>query len=138
IVQLEIELQALAKEKDKAGKERRAKIGQELAGLREKSNAMKAQWQAEKEAITALQAKKAELEKLRAEAEQATRRGELQKAAEIGYGRIPAAEKEIATLEKRLAEIQKKGKYLKEEVDSEDIAEIVSKWTGIPVSKMLE
>jgi ATP-dependent Clp protease ATP-binding subunit ClpB len=138
IVQLQIELQALAKEKDKAGKERRTNIEQELAGLRERSNAMKAQWQAEKESITALQAKKAELEQLRAEAEQATRRGDLQKAAEIGYGRIPAAEQEIATLEKRLAEIQKKGKYLKEEVDAEDIAQIVAKWTGIPVTKMLE
>jgi ATP-dependent Clp protease ATP-binding subunit ClpB len=138
IVQLEIELQALAKEKDKAGKERRTKIEQELAGLRERSNAMKAQWQAEKEAITALQAKKAELEKLRGEAEQATRRGELQKAAEIGYGTIPATEKEIAALERRLAEIQQKGKYLKEEVDAEDIAQIVAKWTGIPVTKMLE
>src|SRR5207302_1744221 len=81
---------------------------------------------------------KAELEQLRTEAEQATRRGDLQKAAEISYGRVPAAEKDIQTLEKRLAEIQKKGKYLKEEVDAEDIAEIVSKWTGIPVSKMLE
>ncbi|HXM39123.1 MAG TPA: ATP-dependent chaperone ClpB [Gemmatimonadales bacterium] len=138
IVQLEIELAALAKEKDKAAKERRAKIEQELAELREKTNAMKAQWQAEKEAIQKIQAKKAELEQLRTEAEQATRRGDLQKAAEIGYGRIPAIEKEISTLEKRLAEIQKKGKYLKEEVDAEDIAEIVSKWTGIPVTKMLE
>src|SRR5438876_719709 len=138
IVQLEIERQALAKEKDKASKERREKIEQELAGLRERSNAMKAQWQAEKDAIQKIQAKKAELEQLRTEAEQATRRGDLQKAAEISYGRVPAAEKEIQTLEKRLAEIQKKGKYLKEEVDAEDIAEIVSKWTGIPVSKMLE
>jgi len=99
---------------------------------------MKAQWQAERDAIAKLQAKKAELEQLRGEADQATRRADLQKAAEISYGRIPAVEKEIAGLEKRLAEIQKKGKYLKEEVDSEDIAEIVSKWTGIPVSKMLE
>jgi ATP-dependent Clp protease ATP-binding subunit ClpB len=138
IVQLEIELAALAKEKDKAAKERRAKLEEELAELRERSNAMKAQWQAERDAITKLQGKKAELEQLRGEADQATRRGDLQKAAEISYGRIPAVEKEIATLEKRLAEIQKKGKYLKEEVDSEDIAEIVSKWTGIPVSKMLE
>src|SRR2546422_6570538 len=99
---------------------------------------MKAQWQAEKDAIQKIQAKKAELEQLRTESEQATRRGDLQKAAEISYGRGPAAEKEIHTLEKRLAEIQKKGKYLKEEVDAEDIAEIVCKWTGIPVSKMLE
>src|SRR5690349_2842225 len=138
IVQLEIELAALAKEKDKAAKERRARLEEELAGLRERSNAMKAQWQAERDAITKLQGKKAELEQLRGEADQTTRRGDLQKAAEISYGRIPAVEKEIAALEKRLAEIQKKGKYLKEEVDSEDIAEIVSKWTGIPVSKMLE
>src|SRR5438874_3726396 len=138
IVQLEIERQALAKEKDKVSKERREKIEQELAELRERSNAMKAQWQAEKDAIQKIQAKKAELEQLRTEAELATRRGDLQKAAEISYGSVPAAEKEIQTLEKRLAEIQKKGKYLKEEVDAEDIADIVSKWTGIPVSKMLE
>src|SRR5213596_3124359 len=138
IVQLEIERQALAKEKDKASKERREKIEQELAELRERSNAMKAQWTAEKDAIQKIQAKKAELEKLRLEAEQATRRGDLQKAAEISYGKVPAAEKEIQALEKRLAEIQKKGKYLKEEVDAEDIAEIVSKWTGIPVTKMRE
>jgi len=138
IVQLEIERQALAKEKDKAAKERKAKIEQELAELREKSNAMKAQWQAEKDAIQKIQAKKAELEQLRTEAELATRRGDLQKAAEISYGRLPQIEKEIQQLEKRLAEIQKKGKYLKEEVDAEDIAEIVAKWTGIPVTKMLE
>jgi len=138
ITQLEIERAALAKEKDKASKERRAKIEQELAELRERSNAMKAQWQAEKEAIQKIQAKKAELEQLKTEAEQATRRGDLQKAAEISYGRVPAIEKEIQALEKRLAEIQKKEQYLKEEVDAEDIAEIVSKWTGIPVTKMLE
>ncbi len=137
-VQHEIELAALAKEKDKASKERRAKVEQELAELRERSKVMKAQWQAEKDAITGLQAKKAQLEQLRTEAEQATRRGDLQKAAEISYGRIPALEREIAEAEKRLAQIQKKGKYLKEEVDAEDIAEIVAKWTGIPVTKMLE
>src|SRR5213595_603084 len=138
IVQHEIELAALAKEKDKASKERRERVEQELKELRDRSNAMKAQWQAEKDVITKLQANKAELEQLRTEADQATRRGDLQKAAEISYGRIPALEKEVAALEKRLAEIQKKGKYLKEEVDAEDIAEIVAKWTGIPVSKMLE
>jgi len=138
IVQHEIELAALGKEKDKASKERRAKVEQELAELRERSKVMKAQWQAEKDAITGLQANKAQLEQLRAEAEQATRRGDLQKAAEISYGRIPALEREIAEADKRLAQIQKKGKYLKEEVDAEDIAEIVAKWTGIPVTKMLE
>ncbi|MGH7699787.1 MAG: ATP-dependent chaperone ClpB, partial [Gemmatimonadales bacterium] len=140
IVQLEIELAALAKEKEKdqASKERRAKVEQELAELRERSNAMKAQWQAEKETISGLQEKKAQLEQLRHEAEQATRRGDLQKAAEIAYGTVPALEREIAEREKRLAAIQVKSKYLKEEVDAEDIAEIVAKWTGIPVSKMLE
>src|SRR5438874_182329 len=137
-VQHEIELAALAKEKDKASKERRAKGEEELAEVRERSKVMKAQWQAGKDAITGLQSKKAQLEQLRAEAEQATRRGDLQKAAEISYGRIPALEREIAEAEKRLAQIQKKGKYLKEEVDAEDIAEIVAKWTGIPVTKMLE
>src|SRR5437763_3853295 len=137
-VQREIELAALAKEKDKASKERRAKVEQELAELRERSKVMKAQWQAEKETIGGLQGKKAQLEQLRTEAEQATRRGDLQKAAEITYGRIPALEREITETEKRLADVQKNAKYLKQEVDADDIAEIVSKWTGIPVSKMLE
>jgi ATP-dependent Clp protease ATP-binding subunit ClpB len=138
IVQLEIEKAALAKEKDRASRDRRAGVETELAQLRESSTAMKAQWQAEKETITTLQAKKAELEQLRTEADQATRRGDLQKAAEIRYGTVPALEKEITALEQRLGDIQKKAKYLKEEVDAEDIAEIVAKWTGIPVSKMLE
>jgi ATP-dependent Clp protease ATP-binding subunit ClpB len=138
IIQLEIELAALAKEKDAASKERKEKVQEELAQLRERSNAMKAQWQAEKETISALQEKKAQLEQLRHEAEAATRRGDLQKAAEITYGSVPALEREIAEKEKRLAEIQTKGQYLKEEVDAEDIAEIVAKWTGIPVSRMLE
>ena len=138
IVQHEIELAALAKEKDKTSTERRKRVEDELAELRERSKAMKAQWQAEKDAIGGLQDKKAQLEQLRTAAEQATRRGDLQKAAEITYGKIPALERDIAEAEKRLAEIQKHGKYLKEEVDAEDIAEIVAKWTGIPVSKMLE
>jgi len=138
IVQHEIELTALAKEKDKPSQERRERVEEELRELRERSQTMKAQWQAEKDTIARLRGKKAELEQLRTEADQATRRGDLQKAAEITYGKIPALEQEIAAIEQRLAEIQKKGKYLKEEVDAEDIAEIVGKWTGIPVSKMLE
>ncbi|MBI1967162.1 MAG: AAA family ATPase, partial [Gemmatimonadetes bacterium] len=138
IIQHEIELAALAKEKDKASIERRARVEEELAELREQSNAMKAQWQAEKETIAGLQGKKAELEQLRVEADHATRRGDLQKAAEISYGRIPALEREITETEKRLLEVQQNGKYLKEEVDAEDIAEIVAKWTGIPVARMLE
>ena len=138
IVQLEIERAALAKEKDAASKERRKRVDAELSELRERSTAMKAQWQSEKEAIGGLSAKKAQLEQLRGEADQATRRGDLQKAAEISYGTIPALEKEITASEKRLREVQKGVQYLKEEVDAEDIAEIVAKWTGIPVTRMLE
>jgi ATP-dependent Clp protease ATP-binding subunit ClpB len=138
IVQLEIERAALAKERDAASKERRKKVDGEVSELRERSTGMKAQWQAEKEAITGLQAGKAQLEQLRAEADQATRKGDLQKAAEIAYGTVPALERDIAEAETRLKGIQKTTQYLKEEVDAEDIAEIVAKWTGIPVTKMLE
>jgi ATP-dependent Clp protease ATP-binding subunit ClpB len=138
ILQLEIQRQALLKEKDKAGKERRTVVEQEIAELKEKSGGMKAQWQAEKAAIQHLQSMKAELEQLRMEVEQVSRRGELQRAAELRYGKIPQLEKQIAEEETRLGQIQKSAKYLKEEVDAEDIAEIVAKWTGIPVSKMLE
>ncbi len=138
IVQLEIERAALQKEKDTASRERRAKVEEELSELRERSNAMKAQWQLEKETIGALQTKKAELEQLRIEADQATRRGDLQRAAEISYGAIPALEREIGEWEKKLHEIQRTARYLKEEVEAEDIAEIVAKWTGIPVARMLE
>jgi ATP-dependent Clp protease ATP-binding subunit ClpB len=138
IVQLEIQRQALLKEKDKAGVERREAVEQEIAGLKERSAGMKAQWQAEKSVIQSLRANKAEVEQVRQEVEQVTRRGDLQKAAELRYGRIPALEQAIAAEERRLAEIQRTAKYLKEEVDEEDIAEIVARWTGIPVSKMLE
>ncbi len=138
IIQLEIQRQALLKEKDKAGKERRKLVEQEISELKEKSGAMKAQWQAEKAAIHTLQAKKAEVEALKQEIDQATRKGDLQKAAELRYGRIPQLEQAISDEEARLVDIQKQAKYLKEEVDAEDIAEIVAKWTGIPVSKMLE
>ncbi|HXS22776.1 MAG TPA: ATP-dependent chaperone ClpB [Gemmatimonadales bacterium] len=138
ILQLEIERQALLKEKDKAAVERRQGLEQQIAELKERSSAMKAQWQAEKAAIQEIQTRKAEGEQLRNEAEQATRRGDLQRAAELRYGRIPELEREIDQREKRLQEVQAKAQYLKEEVDSEDIAEIVAKWTGIPVSKMLE
>ena len=138
IVQLEIERQALQKEKDKVGKERRAAVDKEITQLRERTNAMKAQWQAEKSAIQEIQGLKSQLENERTEMEQATRRGDLQKAAELQYGRMPQLEQQTAASEKRLQEIQKSVRYLKEEVDAEDIAEVVAKWTGIPVSKMLE
>jgi ATP-dependent Clp protease ATP-binding subunit ClpB len=138
IVQLEIERQALLKEKDKVGVERRKQIEKELSGLREQAGAMKAQWQAEKVAIQEIQGRKAEVEQLRSEIDQVTRRGDLQKAAELQYGRLPELERKIADDEKRLIQIQSQVKYLKEEVDAEDVAEVVAKWTGIPVAKMLE
>ncbi len=138
LVQLEIERQALLKEKDKAGRERRQAVEQEIAALKEKSAGMKAQWQTEKSAITELQARRAEVEALRTEVDVATRSGDLQKAAELRYGRIPALEAQVAALEGRLQEVQRSARYLKEEVDADDIAEIVAKWTGIPVSRMLE
>jgi ATP-dependent Clp protease ATP-binding subunit ClpB len=138
IVQLEIERQALLKEKDKAAVERRTALEQEIADLKERSAGMKAQWQAEKSAIQEIQTLKAEVEQIRMEVEQATRRGDLQRAAELRYGRLPEAERRLGELEGRLQEVQAKAHYLKEEVDSEDVAEIVAKWTGIPVSKMLE
>jgi ATP-dependent Clp protease ATP-binding subunit ClpB len=138
MVQLRIEEQALAKETDRASRERLEAVQKELAQLEEQSRAMKAQWQAEKEAITELRRKKAALEEARIAAEKATREGDLTRAAEIRYGTIPALEREIEALNRRLSEIQAKVKYLKEEVDAEDVAEIVAKWTGIPVSKMLE
>ncbi|HEX2250300.1 MAG TPA: ATP-dependent chaperone ClpB [Gemmatimonadales bacterium] len=138
IVQLEIERQALLKEKDKAAVERREALEREIASLREKSSAMKAQWQAEKGAIQEIQQLKAEIENVRAEIDQATRRGDLQKAAELRYGKLPELERRVTADESRLRDVQQGAQYLKEAVDSEDIAEIVSKWTGIPVSKMLE
>ena len=138
IVQLQIELQSLLKEKDKTGRERREKVEQEIAELKERSAGMKAHWQAEKQVIQGIQSRKTELEALRNEVDQATRQGNLQRAAELRYGRIPELEREIGEDEKRLQEIQKTSRYLKEEVDAEDVAEIVARWTGIPVTKMLE
>jgi ATP-dependent Clp protease ATP-binding subunit ClpB len=138
IVQLQIERQALLKEKDKAAIERRKTLEAEIAELRERADGMKAQWQAEKAAIGEMQKIKAESESVRAEIEQATRRGDLQRAAELRYGRLPELERRLQEDEKRMQETPTRARYLKEEVDAEDIAEIVSKWTGIPVSKMLE
>jgi len=138
IVQLEIERTALAKEKDKASRERLKALEKELADSRERSSGMKVRWQAEKDAIQKIRGLKAKVESLKAEAEQATRRGDLAKAAEIGYGRTPAVERELKEAEAKLAGIQKGGAYLKEEVDADDVAEIVARWTGIPVTRMME
>jgi ATP-dependent Clp protease ATP-binding subunit ClpB len=138
ILQLQIERQSLLKEKDKAAIERRNSLEAEIAERRERANAMKAQWQAEKGAIGEIQRIRVEVDQLRAEMDQATRRGDLQRAAELQYGRIPELEGKLRADEQRLQETQSQTRYLKEEVDAEDIAEIVSRWTGIPVSKMLE
>ena len=138
IKQLDIELHALSKEKDAASKERRKAIEAELAELREQSAGMKAHWQAEKEAIGKIQALKEQIDAAKTEAEKAERVGDLQKAAELRYGRIPEAERQLAAENERLNELQRDVKMLKEEVEEEDIAEVVAKWTGIPVSRLLE
>jgi ATP-dependent Clp protease ATP-binding subunit ClpB len=138
IMQLEIERQALLKEKDTHSKERRAQIDKELAKLKEDSSARKARWQAEKEAIGKIRKLKEQIEQLKAEEQRFERAGELAKVAEIRYGRIAAAEKELKQAEERFASVQKNAPMLKEEVDEEDIAKLVSKWTGIPVGRLLE
>jgi ATP-dependent Clp protease ATP-binding subunit ClpB len=139
ITQLEMERQALQKEKDKASRERLKTLERELAELKEKSAGMKAQWQQEKEVLGNVGKIKQQIEQARIEAEQATRRGDLQKAAEISYGLIPQLEKQMHGAEQQLASRQAGGaRFLKEEVTAEDIAEIVAKWTGIPVSRMME
>jgi ATP-dependent Clp protease ATP-binding subunit ClpB len=138
IVQLEIERQALSKEKDKASKERLARIDKDLADLKERASVMRAHWQQEKEAISTIRTVKEKIEKLRFEVEQATKQGDLGKAAELRYGTLPALEKELEAGNQKLAELQKQKRMLKEEVDAEDVAEVVAKWTGIPVTRMLE
>jgi len=135
IRQLEIEQVALAKETDEASAERLATLHAELANLNEQTDAMKAQWQAEKEAIGAIQSLKEELEALGSEIERET---DLEKAAEIRYGRIPDLERQIDEASARLAELHAGHPMLKEEVDDEDIAEVVSRWTGVPVSRLME
>jgi ATP-dependent Clp protease ATP-binding subunit ClpB len=138
IRQLEIERLALSKEEDEASRERLSKIEEELARLREDLDAMTAQWQAEKEAITRIRSLKEEAEALKIEAEQRERQGDLDAAAEIRYGKLPAVQKAIEEATQKLAELQKDRKMLKEEVDAEDVAEVVSKWTGIPVARLME
>jgi ATP-dependent Clp protease ATP-binding subunit ClpB len=138
IMQLTIEKQALSKEKDKASKERLQKVEREIAELSEKSKGMKAHWQAEKEAIEKIRKIKEEIDRLKAEAESAERSGDLERVAEIRYGKLVELAKQAEAESKRLQGLQKDVKMLKEEVDEEDIAEIVAKWTGIPVSRMME
>jgi ATP-dependent Clp protease ATP-binding subunit ClpB len=138
IIQLEIEREALKKEKDKSAKEKLDKLNKELAELKETSGALKARWLKEKELIDRMNKLKEEVDRLKVEEQNAERRGELEKVAEIRYGKLVETNKEMEKISKQLAEIQDKEKMLKEEVDEEDVAYVVSKWTGIPVSKMLE
>ena len=138
LIQLEIERQALKKEKDKASKERLAKVDRESAELKERSAGMKAHWQQEKAAIQKIREIKEQIEKTRTEVELATRRGELAKASELQYGTLPGLEKQLVAENEALAQLQSKQKMLKEEVDAEDVAEVVARWTGIPVSRLLE
>ncbi len=136
--QLEMEKVALSKETDPASAERLARLENEMANLREQADSMMAQWNTEKEAITSIRERKEQLEALRSEADRAMRDGELTTASELRYGKIPEVERQIEEASNRLAEIQAHGAMLKEEVDPEDIAEVISRWTGIPVTRLME
>ncbi len=136
IVQLQVEQTSLAGETSQTGADRRAALERELAELREQSSAMKAVWQAEKDAISAVGELKEGLEQAHREVEIAERAADLQRAAELRYGRIPELERELAAAEERSASAE--STYLKEEVDAQDVAEIVARWTGIPVARLVE
>jgi ATP-dependent Clp protease ATP-binding subunit ClpB len=138
VMQLEIEEAALRKETDEASKERLAALTKELADLRERANSMKAQWQQEKEAIQQVRNVREALEKARRELEEAENEYDLNKAAELRHGRIPQLEKQLKQLEKQMSETGKEGRLLREEVTEEEIAEIVSRWTGIPLTRLVE
>ena len=138
IMQLEIERQALRKESDAHSRERLGQIEKELSALREQSNGLKARWQTEKDAIGRIRKLKEEIDRLKTEEQRHERAGDLSRVAEIRYGKLSAAEKELKVAQDRLAELQKDHSMLKEEVGEEEIAKIVSKWTGIPVGRLLE
>src|SRR5256712_3268646 len=138
IIQLEIERQALSKEDDPASRERLSLIEKELSELREKSTEMKLRWQSEKELIQSIRGLKEQIEQARVEEQQAERQGNYARAAEIRYGKIQELERRLRNANTRLDETQQNERMLKEQVDEEDVAKIVAKWTGIPVTKMLE
>jgi ATP-dependent Clp protease ATP-binding subunit ClpB len=138
VLQLEIEKQALKREQDKASKERLAQLEREIQNLKETSSGLKAHWQNEKESIQHIRSLKEKIEATKVEEQQAQRLGDLNKAAELRYGTLTQLQKELEQANQKLVELQKNQKMLKEEVDAEDVAEVVAKWTGIPVSKMLE
>jgi ATP-dependent Clp protease ATP-binding subunit ClpB len=135
---LEIERVALAKETDQTSVERLDALDEELANLREEADSMRAHWQSEKEDIVHIQELKERAEQLRAEAERCEREGDLSRASEIRYGHLPVLEREVDAATAELAELQADRRMLKEEVDEEDIAEVVSRWTGVPVSRLME
>jgi ATP-dependent Clp protease ATP-binding subunit ClpB len=137
ILQLEIERTSLAKEKDAASKERLKLIDKETANLKEKSKALTAQWQNEKASVNAVSVVQSQIEQAKIELEQAQRRGDLTKSAEVQYGKIPDLEKKLATIEKQSAQATRTS-LLRQEVTDEDIARVVASWTHIPVSRMLE
>jgi len=138
VMQLEIEREALKKEKDKASKERLANLEKELAGLQENERALKTRWENEKAAIQRVRETKAAIDEAHVEEESHQRRGELEKVAEIRYGRIPQLGKDLEAANDELVALQEKGGLLKEEVGPEDVAEVVAKWTGIPVARLME
>ncbi|WP_437287175.1 ATP-dependent chaperone ClpB [Sorangium sp. So ce406] len=138
LLKLQMEEQALKRESDKASKARLDEVRREIAELQGQRDAMRAQWMREKELISELRQLKPQIEELKLEEERLKRAGDLGRAAEIHYGRIPEIEKKLESIRATLAQVQTKQSYLKEEVTDEDIAAVVSKWTGIPVSKMLE
>ena len=138
IMQLEIEREALKQEKDPASKERLKKLEQELADLQERRNALAARWEAERQVIDELRNIKEEIEQTKIAIEQAERRADLEEAARLRYGKLRELEQKLAAQEQKLAEMQKEGALLREEVTPEEIAEVVSAWTGIPVSKLME
>jgi ATP-dependent Clp protease ATP-binding subunit ClpB len=138
MIQAEIEREALKKEKDPASKERLAGLEKEIADMNEEISEMKAHWLHEKELIQAIQRINQENERLNLESQQAERDGDLARVAEIRYGKMSELTRQLAEANRKLADYQESRKMLKEEVDEEDIAEVVSRWTGIPVSKMLE
>ncbi len=138
IIQLEIERQALKKEKDKTSKERRKAVEREIADLQEQSAGMKAHWQQEKAAIQKIRGLKEQIEQTRFQEDEATRKGDLGRASELKYSTLPGLEKELEDENKKLNELQRHKKMLKEEVEAEDVAEVVGKWTGIPVSRLME
>ncbi len=138
VIQREIERQALMREDDPVSKERLAKVEKEIADLKEKSGGMKAKWQSEKEVIERIRSAKEKLEQLKVQADQFERGGDYGKVAEIRYGQMAELQKQLDADQAGLGELQKSGRTLKEEVTEEDVAEVVAKWTGIPISKMLE